>query len=396
MSVTGTTLLNFPVISTGTESGTWGNYVNNGLTSYLDNAIAGTVTLTNDGAVTLSNTAGDNSATNIVSSLTGAGTVSAQFAAIRVTGTLTTAKVLTAPSSSRQYVVTNAATGSTVTIKASGQSGVSVAVGETATVYFNGTDYVKSATTTAGSGTVTSVGWTGGIVSVATATSTPAFTIAGTSGGVPYFNSGTTWATSAALTQYGIVYGGGAGAAPVATAAGTTGQVLTATTGGAPTWATPAAGVSLSAANTWTGTQTFNGSSSTFASVLLNAAETTTVSATAATGTINYYVNSQSVLYYTSNASANWTVNVAFSSGTSLNTALATGQTVTIAFMVTQGATAYYASAFQIDTTSVTPKWQGGTAPSSGNASGIDVYTYTITKTASATYTVLASQTQFK
>jgi hypothetical protein len=111
----------------------------------LDNAIAGTVTLTNDGAVTLSNTAGDNSATNIVSSLTGAGTVSAQFAIIRVTGTLTTAKVLTAPSSSREYVVVNAATGSTVTIKASGQSGVSVAVGETATVYFNGTDYVKSA-----------------------------------------------------------------------------------------------------------------------------------------------------------------------------------------------------------------------------------------------------------
>jgi len=145
MSVTGTTLLNLPVISTGTESGTWGNYVNNGLTSYLDNAIAGTVTLTNDGAVTLSNTAGDNSATNIVSSLTGAGTVSAQFAIIRVTGTLTTAKVLTAPSSSREYVVVNAATGSTVTIKASGQSGVSVAVGETATVYFNGTDYVKSA-----------------------------------------------------------------------------------------------------------------------------------------------------------------------------------------------------------------------------------------------------------
>jgi hypothetical protein len=130
--------------------------------------------------------------------------------------------------------------------------------------------------------------------------------------------------------------------------------------------------------------------------VLLNAAETTTVSATAATGTINYYINSQSVLYYTTNASANWTLNVAFSSGTSLNTALATGQTVTIAFMVTQGSTAYYESAFTIDGTSVTPKWQGGTAPSSGNASGVDIYTYTIVKTGSATYSVFASQTQFK
>jgi len=91
-----------------------------------------------------------------------------------------------------------------------------------------------------GSGTVTSVSFTGGIISVATATTTPALTVAGTSGGIPYFASGTTWASSGALTQYGVVYGGGAGAAPVATAAGTTGQVLTATTGGAPTWAAPA------------------------------------------------------------------------------------------------------------------------------------------------------------
>ena len=148
-------------------------------------------------------------------------------------------------------------------------------------------------------------------------------------------------------------------------------------------------------AQTFTAPQTFNGSTSSFGAVLLNAAETATVSATAATGTINYYINSQSVLYYTSNASANWTLNVAFSSGTSLNTALATGQTLTIVFLVAQGTTAYYASAFTIDGTSVTPKWQGGTAPTAGNASSIDVYTYTITKTASATYTVLASQTKF-
>jgi hypothetical protein len=98
--------------------------------------------------------------------------------------------------------------------------------------------------TSGGTGTVTSVGWTGGIVSVATATTTPAFTIAGTSGGIVYFNSASTWASSAALTQYGVVYGGGAGAAPVATAAGTTGQFLGANTGAAPTWqsvsATPA------------------------------------------------------------------------------------------------------------------------------------------------------------
>jgi hypothetical protein len=127
----------------GELSGTWGDTVNNGITQYTNIAIAGTLTLTNDGAVTLANTTGDASASNITSSLTGAGTVTAQFAIVRVTGTLTTAKVVTAPSYSKTYTVVNAATGGIVTFKASGQTGVSVAVGETAFVYFNGTDYVK-------------------------------------------------------------------------------------------------------------------------------------------------------------------------------------------------------------------------------------------------------------
>jgi hypothetical protein len=127
-----------------------------------------------------------------------------------------------------------------------------------------------------------------------------------------------------------------------------------------------------------------------------NILETSTISATAATGTINYDAATQSVLYYTSNASANWTLNIRASSGTSLNTFMATGDTLTIVHMVTQGATPYYNSAVQVDGSSVTPKWQGGTAPTSGNASAIDVYTYTVIKTASATFTVLASQTQFK
>jgi len=150
------------------------------------------------------------------------------------------------------------------------------------------------------------------------------------------------------------------------------------------------------AANTFTAAQTFSGSSSTLAAVFTNATEIVTVSATAATGTINYDVTTQSVLYYTTNASANWTVNFRASSGTSLNTAMATGQSMTVVFLVSQGATAYYNNAVQIDGASVTPKYQGGTAWSSGNASGIDAYSYTIVKTGSATFTVFASQTQFK
>jgi len=148
-------------------------------------------------------------------------------------------------------------------------------------------------------------------------------------------------------------------------------------------------------ATTFTATQTFAGSSSTLGMILNDVAEVATVSATAATGTINYDVTTQSVIYYTSNASANWTVNFRASSGTSLNTAMSTGQSVTAAFLVTQGSTAYYNSVVQVDGSTVTPKYQGGTAYAAGNASSVDVYMYTIVKTGSAAFTVFTSQTKF-
>ena len=103
-----------------------------------------------------------------------------------------------------------------------------------------------------------------------------------------------------------------------------------------------------------------------------------------------------SAWYYTSNASANWTFNFRGNSGTTLNSVLATNDSITVAFAVTQGTTAYYPTVFQVDGTSVTPKWLGGTAPSAGNASSVDLYTFTIIKTASATFTVLGSLSQFK
>ena len=72
-----------------------------------------------------------------------------------------------------------------------------------------------------------------------------------------------------------------------------------------------------------------------------------------------------------------------------------TGESITIAHIVKNGSSAYYNSAVQIDGSGVTPEWQGGSAPSAGNASSLDVYTYTVIKTGSATFTVLAAQTQF-
>jgi hypothetical protein len=125
--------------------------------------------------------------------------------------------------------------------------------------------------------------------------------------------------------------------------------------------------------------------------------EKATVSATAATGTINFDAATQAVVYYTSNASANWTTNFRGSSSLTLDNMMQTGQSLTVAFLVTQGATAYYNSAVQIDgtTSGVTTRWLGG-APTAGNASGIDSYRYLIIKVSSGTFTVLASVTQFK
>jgi hypothetical protein len=129
--------------------------------------------------------------------------------------------------------------------------------------------------------------------------------------------------------------------------------------------------------------------------ILVSPEERTTVSATAATGTVNFDASTQGVLYYTTNASANFTLNVRGSSGTSLNSILTTGDAITVVFLNTNGATPYYPTVYQVDGSAVTPKWQGGTAPTGGNASSIDAYSLTIIKTASATFTVLASQTKF-
>jgi hypothetical protein len=123
--------------------------------------------------------------------------------------------------------------------------------------------------------------------------------------------------------------------------------------------------------------------------------ETATVSATAATGTINFYVLTQVVLYYTTSASGNFTINFAANGTTSLDSVMSTGQSLSATFLCTNGTTAYYNSAVTIDGNSVTPKWQGGSAPTSGNASSVDGYTYVIIKTGSAAFTVLASQTKF-
>lgn len=117
------------------------------------------------------------------------------------------------------------------------------------------------------------------------------------------------------------------------------------------------------------------------------------INATAATGTINIDVNTASIHFFTTAATANFTLNFRFSSSVSLNTSLATGDSITLVVLNTSGATAFFPNVIQIDGTSVTPKVP--IAITAGNASAIDVYSFTIIKTASATFTVLETQTKF-
>jgi hypothetical protein len=354
-------LLGLALPTTGDLSGTWGTTVNDAITSLLDSAVAGTTTLSSDADVTLSTTNGSsNQARNAVILWTASNGA--------------TTRNITAPAQSKAYVVINAGTGSIVVRGSGPTTGVTVISGEKVLVAWNGSDFVKVGSSVSTAAVATANGFAGtntnGTVTLTT-------TVTG-------ITKGNATALSAAV----------AGTDYLAPPSGT--AIMKANSGGALANATPGTDyVAPGTATTFTAQQTFNGSSSVLAATLANAAETVTISATAATGTINYDVTTQSVVYYTSNASANWTINFRASSGTSLNTAMSTGQSVTVVFMATNGATAYYNSAIQVDGSSVTPKYQGGIAWTFGTASGIDAYTYTIIKTGSAAFTVLASQIRF-
>jgi hypothetical protein len=413
-----TQLLGLALPVDGGLDGTWGDVVNDSITSLVDSAVAGTTTLSADADVTLTTTV---LAAN-----------QARQAILRWTASNgATTRNITAPAQSKPYIVINAGTGSIVLRGVGPTTGITIVSGERCVAAWSGADFVKVSTSIAG--TVTSVVGTGtvnGISLSGTVTSSGNLTLGGALSGVslatqvtgtlPIANGGTGATTrqdamdalAGAVTSGQYLRGNGTdvvmSAIQVAdvptlnqnttgTAANVTGTVAIANGG---TGATTLAGANIpvfNAANTFTGTQTFSGTSSAQAIILNDAAEVATISATAATGTIAYDITTQSVLFYTTNASANWTVNFRASSGTSLNTLMSTGQSMTAAFLVTQGSTAYFNSAVQVDgtTSGVTTRWQGGTAPAAGNASGIDVYTYTIIKTGSATFTVLASLTRF-
>jgi hypothetical protein len=324
--------LKIELIGTGDQSGTWGSTTNTNLGTALEEAVTGSADVT-FASTTVTLTLTDTNATQTARNLR-----------LNLTGTSGGAQNLIVPAIEKLYLINNGCADA-ITVKNSSGTGIAVPAGKSMFVFNNGTNVVD-ATTYLSSLTL------------------------GTDLAVADGGTGASTFSSGALLK-------GAGTSPITTATVGTDYVAPGT------------------ATTFTALQTFAGTSSNADLKTSNILETATISATAATGTIAYDVTTQSVLYYTTNASANWTVNFRGSSGTSLNTIMATGESLSVTFLVTQGSTAYYNSAVQVDGSSVTPKWQGGTAPTTGNASSIDSYTYVIIKVGSASFTVLATVTKF-
>lgn len=388
--------LKIELIGTGDQSGTWGVTTNTNLGTAIEEAITGSADVSFSSAdvtLTLTNTNTTQTARNL---------------RLNLTGTVGAAQNLIVPSIEKQYIVNNTL-GYDITVKNSTGTGVAVPAGKSMIVFNTGSNVVEVVTALA-TGTVIPVanGGTGqssalvaGGVLYGSTTTAAGVTAAGTSGqglvsngaSAPTFGVvGVVGGGTGVATLTGIVKGSGTSAFTAATA----GTDYTSPTGTENLSNKTITASSLNSSPIGASVASTGAFTSLTANAVTSLGETTTVSATAATGTINYDVITQGVLYYTSNASANWTVNFRGNGSTSMNTLMAVGETRTVSFLVTQGSTAYYNNAVTVDGSSVVPKWQGGSAPTTGNTSGIDVYTYSIIKTASATFTVLASQTQFK
>ena len=400
--------LKFELIGTGDQSGTWGSTTNTNLGIAIDQSISGTVDISfssSDVTLTLSNSNSSQSVRNL---------------RLNLTGTSGGARNLTIPASFTKFYVISNNLADIVTVQNPTGTTYAIPAGRVAQVYCTGTgvypaiDYLSGAIL---SSAAVILGGSINATAIGNLTpSTGAFTTLSTTGALTY--GGVTLSNAVTGTGNMVLSTSptltGTPLAPTASPGTNTTQIattafVTAATSTLGTMSTQNANAvaitggtlnntSIGATTPLTGAFTALSSTGiTTFNALVSAGETTTISATAAAGTIIYDVATQGVVYYTTNASANWTLNARASSTSTLNSIMAVGETRTITHLVTQGTTAYYNNVVQVDgtTSGVTTKWQGAT-PVAGNPSGIDVYTYSIIKTASATFTVLAAQTQFK
>jgi len=348
--------LKLELMVTGENSGTWGDKTNTNL-NLLQQAIAGYQTI-------------DVSAADVTLDMTNAALSNGRNAVLSLTGTLAANREVLLPDGiEKTYIVADATTraGFTLTFKTVSGTGVALVAGKTTIVYSDGTnvsqafylsDLLEDTTPQLG----------GNLDANGNNILIDGGNFIGDESGNEQIKFAT---TASAVNEISV------------TNAATTNPPALSATGGD-------TNIDLNLTPKGIGRVTFNGGGK-----IQQVAEKVTNSATAATGTINYDVITQAVLNFTTNASGNYTLNIRGDASNSLDSIMDTGESITIAHLVPQGGTAYYNSAVQIDGSGVTPEWQGGSAPTGGNTNSIDVYSYTVIKTGAATFTVLASQTQF-
>ena len=347
--------LKLTVQATGENSGTWGQITNTNLL-ILEQAIGGfqSVAITSGATLTFSNGALSNG----------------KNAVLKLVGTIGGGVNVTIPDSiEKTFIVDNATTGAhTVTFKTTSGSGVTWAAADKGTkmVYSDGTNVVDTAFTDLSSDfspqLSADLDANGKNITIDTAT------------GIIDENGNEQLkfvTTGSAVNEFQLTNAATANAPSLAVTGGDTNIDMNITPKGI-------------------GRATFNGQGK-----IQSVAEKVTTTATAATGTINYDVLTQAVLNYTTNAAGDWTINIRGDGSNTLNSIMDAGESITIAHIVKVGSSEYRNSAVTIDGSSVTPEWQGGTAPTEGNANSLDVYSYTIIKTGDAAFTALAALTQF-
>jgi hypothetical protein len=347
---------------TGENAGTWGDITNTNLV-ILQQSIAGY------SGISIAGGAGNTDLT-----FTNGLQSNGKNAVIELTGTITGNRTVTITTASgvknKVYVIRNSTSGAfTVTVKIEGQTGVTFSATDKGTkiLYLNGTDVVDS-----------NIGKLSNdytpTLAANLSTNSKNIQVASTYGIIDENSNPQVAFTTTASATNGIT---------IANAATGSGPTISAT--GADT------NINLNLASKGTlGRITLNNEAKIF-----GVFEAITISTTFLT-TFNYDVLTQAVYYDNSTDTANHIINLRGDSSTSLNAAMAVGEAVTVCYMNVNGNTTYYNAVTQVDGTTVTAIWQGGSAPTTGNASSTDVYSYTAIKTAASTFTVLASQTQFK
>jgi hypothetical protein len=347
---------------TGENAGTWGDITNTNLV-ILQQSVAGY------SGISIAGGAGNTDLT-----FTNGLPSNGKNAVLELTGTITGNRTVTITTASgvtnKVYVIKNSTSGAfTVTVKIEGQTGVTFSATDKGAkiLYLNGTDVVDS-----------NIGKLSNdyapTLAANLSTNSKNIQVASTYGIIDEnSNEQIKFSTTASATNEITIANAAAGSSPVISATGGDTNV----------------GLTLTPKGDL-GRITLNGESKIF-----GVFENATISTTFVTS-FTYDVLTQAVYFQNVALGSNFTVNLRGNSSTALNSALNTGESATVALLVKNDNTTYYNNVIQVDGTTVTAIWQGGSAPTAGNASSTDVYTYTALKTAASTYVVLASITQFK